>query len=84
MSIVVESPPVGAATQSANGRVGRGIARTKSLTGFQVLATGSYVPDPVVTNEDLRDRWGYDPEVQFFAYHGSVSPWEVDQYLTAF
>lgn len=21
---------------------------------------------------------------EFFAYHGSVSPWEVDQYLTAF
>ncbi|HUY36152.1 MAG TPA: beta-ketoacyl-ACP synthase III [Pirellulales bacterium] len=36
-------------------------APLRRLTGFQVLATGSYVPDPVVTNEDLRTTLGFDP-----------------------
>lgn len=39
---------------------GAPIARTWTLTGFQILGTGSYVPDPVVTNEDLRERFGFD------------------------
>ena len=30
--------------------------------GVQVLASGSYVPDLVVTNEDLQSRHGFDPE----------------------
>lgn len=38
----------------------RPVARTSTLTGWQVLGIGSYVPDPVVTNADLRDRLGFD------------------------
>ena len=36
--------------------------RTNSLLGVQILATGSYVPDNVVTNDDLKDIRGFDPE----------------------
>ena len=36
-------------------------APLRSLTGVQILATGSYVPEPVVTNEDLHARLGFDP-----------------------
>jgi 3-oxoacyl-[acyl-carrier-protein] synthase-3 len=32
------------------------------LTGVQVLGTGSYAPDVVVTNEDLQRRLGFDPD----------------------
>jgi 3-oxoacyl-[acyl-carrier-protein] synthase-3 len=28
----------------------------------QILGTGSYLPERVVTNEDLRDQYGFDPE----------------------
>src|SRR5438874_13013250 len=37
-----------------------GHSRLRKLTGVQVLATGSYVPDKVVTNEDLLPL-GFDP-----------------------
>ena len=33
----------------------------RSLTGLQIVATGSYVPDCVVTNDDLHARLGFDP-----------------------
>ena len=33
-----------------------------SLTGVQILATGSYLPDNVVTNHDLNERLGFDPD----------------------
>ena len=36
--------------------------RTNSLLGVQILSTGSYVPDRIVTNEDLRAQCGVDPE----------------------
>ncbi|MBX3436980.1 MAG: ketoacyl-ACP synthase III [Planctomycetaceae bacterium] len=36
--------------------------RTRSLLGVQVLACGSYVPEQTVTNDDLHDRLGFDPE----------------------
>ncbi|MEX0714332.1 MAG: beta-ketoacyl-ACP synthase III [Pirellulales bacterium] len=36
-------------------------APLRKLTGVQVLATGSYVPDPVVTNDDLHASLGFDP-----------------------
>src|SRR5262249_45139938 len=36
--------------------------RTRSLTGVQVLGSGSYVPDNVVSNVDLQDSHGFDPE----------------------
>jgi 3-oxoacyl-[acyl-carrier-protein] synthase-3 len=37
-------------------------ARTRSLTGVQILGTGSYVPENVVSNQDLRETHGFDPE----------------------
>ncbi len=36
--------------------------RTRTLTGVQILGTGSYVPEQVVRNEDLRETHGFDPE----------------------
>jgi 3-oxoacyl-[acyl-carrier-protein] synthase III len=33
----------------------------RSLTGVQIVATGSFVPEPVVTNEELHVRFGFDP-----------------------
>lgn len=36
-------------------------APMRSLTGMQIVATGSYVPVGVVTNEDLHARLGFDP-----------------------
>lgn len=36
------------------------IARTTTLTGFQILATGSYVPDRIVTNDELKASLGFD------------------------
>ena len=37
-------------------------ARLRRLTGIEVLATGSYVPEQIVTNEDLQRTLGFDPE----------------------
>lgn len=34
----------------------------RSLTGIRVLGTGSFVPEGVVDNEHLRNRFGCDPE----------------------
>ena len=34
--------------------------RTNSLTGVQILGTGSFVPDNVVSNEELNKRFGFD------------------------
>jgi 3-oxoacyl-[acyl-carrier-protein] synthase III len=36
--------------------------RTRSLTGVQILGTGSYLPENVVSNYDLRETHGFDPE----------------------
>lgn len=36
--------------------------RCRSLRGVRVLATGSYVPDTVVTNEHLHHRFGFDSD----------------------
>jgi len=36
--------------------------RTRTLLGIQILGTGSYVPDNIVTNEDLQARHGFDPQ----------------------
>ncbi len=35
--------------------------RTCSLLGVQIVATGSYVPDLIVTNEELEQRYDFDP-----------------------
>lgn len=34
----------------------------RSLRGVQILGTGSYLPEQVVTNEDLQRSHGFDPE----------------------
>src|SRR5215472_3661384 len=36
--------------------------RCRSLTGVRVLGTGSYVPDSVVSNDHLHQRFGFDSE----------------------
>jgi len=36
--------------------------RTNSLLGIQIIGSGSYVPDRVVTNEDLEAERGFDPD----------------------
>ena len=36
--------------------------RTNSLLGIQIIASGSYVPDQVITNEDLQAEHGFDPD----------------------
>jgi 3-oxoacyl-[acyl-carrier-protein] synthase-3 len=35
--------------------------KTYSLMGLQIIGTGSYVPDNVVTNEQLKETHGFDP-----------------------
>lgn len=46
---------------SSNGQH-RKLARTTHLTGFRVIGTGSYVPEDVVTNEQLTERLGFDAD----------------------
>lgn len=36
--------------------------RTNSLMGVQIIGSGSYVPEHIVTNADLRERYGFDPD----------------------
>lgn len=36
--------------------------RIRSLMGVQILGTGSYLPDNVVTNQDLHVSLGFDPD----------------------
>ncbi len=36
--------------------------RCRSLMGFQVVGTGSYVPDVVVTNDHLFEHFGFDSD----------------------
>ena len=36
--------------------------RCRSLKGVRVLATGSYVPDAVITNDHLHERLGFDSD----------------------
>lgn len=36
--------------------------RTRSLTGVQILGTGSYLPEHVVRNSDLQVTHGFDPD----------------------
>ena len=44
---------------SENGRP-KGLARTRTLMGFQIIGTGSYVPDNIVTNDHLAELYGFD------------------------
>jgi len=43
-------------------RAGPPRPRCRRLTGFRVLATGSYVPDAVITNDHLFERFGFDSD----------------------
>src|SRR5262249_51652859 len=36
--------------------------RCRSLMGLRVVGTGSYVPDAVVTNDHLHQRFGFDSD----------------------
>src|ERR1700729_4302030 len=36
--------------------------RCRSLTGVQIIGSGSYVPDAVVSNEHLHARFGFDSD----------------------
>src|SRR4051794_1684105 len=36
--------------------------RCKRLTGVRIIGTGGYVPEAVVTNEDLKERFGCDSD----------------------
>src|ERR1044071_9371448 len=36
--------------------------RCRSLTGVKVVGTGSYVPDAIVSNDHLHQRFGFDSE----------------------
>ncbi|MBI5759627.1 MAG: ketoacyl-ACP synthase III [Planctomycetales bacterium] len=36
--------------------------RTRTLLGVQVLSTGAYVPDNLITNEDLKAKFGFDSD----------------------
>jgi 3-oxoacyl-[acyl-carrier-protein] synthase-3 len=36
--------------------------RCRSLTGVRILATGSYVPDAVISNDHLHQRFGFDSD----------------------
>ena len=62
LSQSVEASP--ASTQASPGRSGRSLftRRTRSLLGVELLATGSFVPDNAVTNYDLQQRLGFDPD----------------------
>jgi 3-oxoacyl-[acyl-carrier-protein] synthase-3 len=35
--------------------------RTNSLLGIQIVASGAYVPENIVTNEQLEAKYGFDP-----------------------
>ncbi|HEX5144191.1 MAG TPA: type III glutamate--ammonia ligase [Mycobacterium sp.] len=72
----------GAVGAPANGR--------GTLPPTLLHAVDALVADPVVAGvldaagEGVAAYFANLKRDEFFAYHGSVSPWEVDQYLTAF
>lgn len=48
------------AAQAEDGLTFRKSARTASLTGFRIHSIGSCVPEHVVTNEELEERYGFE------------------------
>lgn len=48
-------------SKPSDGKDGRWSQRTQSLLGVQIVGTGSYVPETVVTNADLQQSHGFDP-----------------------
>jgi 3-oxoacyl-[acyl-carrier-protein] synthase-3 len=45
-----------------NGHIAQLSPPTRTLTGVQILGTGHYAPENVVTNEDLSVSHGFDPD----------------------
>ncbi|HUG94316.1 MAG TPA: beta-ketoacyl-ACP synthase III [Planctomycetaceae bacterium] len=43
------------------GKLFRLSRRTQSLLGIQIVASGAYVPERVVTNRELEDSYGFEP-----------------------
>jgi glutamine synthetase len=70
------------------GAIGGGTGRT--LPPTLLHAIDELVGDPVVTGvldtagDGVADYFARLKRDEFFAYHGTVGAWEVDQYLTAF
>ena len=62
--LAANAQPPKPAPQASPNRSGRSLftRRTRSLLGIEILSCGSYVPENVVTNEDLHDRLGFDPD----------------------
>src|SRR5437899_554206 len=54
------SEPVGSCMNNERPTLPR--PRCRSLTGVRILATGSYVPDAVITNDHLHERLGFDSD----------------------
>lgn len=64
-ALVADPPPRSLLSRSAAAPIDAPPAkgwsqRTRSLLGVQIVATGSYVPETIVTNADLQDRYGCD------------------------
>ncbi len=48
-------------SKKKSGKVFEVSPRTNTLLGVQIVATGSYVPERVVTNEELERKYGFEP-----------------------
>ncbi|MCV7058106.1 type III glutamate--ammonia ligase [Mycolicibacterium gilvum] len=71
------------------GAVGQGVS-TQPLPATLLHAVEAFETNPVVTGvldaagEGVASYFAAIKRDEFFAYHSSVSPWEIDYYLTAF
>ena len=71
------------------GGVGQGVSTTP-LPATLLHAVEAFETDPVVTGvldaagEGVAAYFANVKRDEFFAYHSSVTPWEIDNYLTAF
>ncbi|GAB4138318.1 MAG: ketoacyl-ACP synthase III [Planctomycetaceae bacterium] len=61
-SVVATKSKTRAKTRKNTSQVFQVQQRTQSLLGVQILSSGSYVPEKVVTNHDLVEQCGTDPE----------------------
>ena len=65
-AVAAGASPSGGETVPArapSGAAGRRVSlRTRSLMGVQILSCGSYLPELVVTNEELATRFGFDAD----------------------
>ena len=55
------APATIAAPAKSPGKLFKLSRRTHSLLGVQIVSSGSYVPETVVTNADLEQRYGFEP-----------------------